>query len=152
MNPDRFWEKNRPLKQWISRIPSILNPYNASSLFASPHSPTSSRAIKPSSAPKPGNGSTEVIATIVVVAVPTAKSHQPDQPNLTKYQQVANTTTHTSKSILSSLNVEQTQAFTMLCHCSLSFSPHYRNERERERERRREGEKHRTLPTARKCV
>lgn len=83
-------EKNRPLKQWISRIPSILNPYNASSLFASPHSPTSSRAIKPSSAPKPGNGSTEVIATIVVVAVPTAKSHQPDQPNLTKYQQVAN--------------------------------------------------------------
>lgn len=83
-------EKNRSLKQWISRIPSILNPYNASSLFASPHSPTSSRAIKPLSAPKPGNGSTEVIATIVVVAVPMAKSHQPDQPNLTKYQQVAN--------------------------------------------------------------
>lgn len=50
--------------------------------FSFPYSPTSSRAIKPSNASKPGNGSTELI-----VVVATAKSRQPDQPNLTSYQQ-----------------------------------------------------------------
>lgn len=89
VNPDRFW-KESALK--TMNLSNTINPQPLQRVFSfrEPTFTNLLRAIKPSSAPKPGNGSTEVIATIVVVAVPTAKSHQPDQPNLTKYQQVAN--------------------------------------------------------------
>lgn len=101
--------------------------------FSFPHSPTSSRAIKPSNASKPGNGSTELI-----VVVATAKSRQPDQPNLTSYQQVANAITRVNRSF----NVEQTRAFaTTDAGATVPCLSRYTNEKERGRERRRERER-----------